>query len=409
MKRRKFLLGVGSAAAAGSALIGSGAFSQVEAQRSVTIQIAEDPNAYLGLDKCQIGGGETPNSSYAHLDDLGHLKVFMDDENPTIGDSPLGDGVNSDSSTWFDNVFQICNQGKEDVCVWIEDSEDWPVVPEGETDAGERRVEFYLGDSRGSSLIGEDNSILLPLGECICVGIRTRTYGLSDGDELLEALDNEIRIVADVDGDCASEVVCGVRGAFNCIQANAAGDGVGSHGIHLENVGETDIFQDVQYVLLDSPDQDDAADDLDPLPPDGTNFEAGESAFPVAGVVAYVPPEGCDVTVGQPRDEWTGIDGAQTLILPEDSDGTVRYDLIEGLTQSRYNTINSISSYSDLVSAFDDDTSDPDPEVPADAYLTQVDYSGYDLSVINTDDISQDGEGEFEQRILDSDIPQCGD
>ncbi|MEF8814169.1 MAG: twin-arginine translocation signal domain-containing protein, partial [Halovenus sp.] len=56
MNRRKFLVGVGSAAAAGSAVLGSGAFTRVEAQRSVTVQVAEDPNAYLGMDKCSIGG-----------------------------------------------------------------------------------------------------------------------------------------------------------------------------------------------------------------------------------------------------------------------------------------------------------------------------------------------------------------
>ncbi|MEF8900809.1 MAG: twin-arginine translocation signal domain-containing protein [Halovenus sp.] len=53
MNRRKFLVGVGSAAAAGSAVLGSGAFTRVEAQRSVTVQVAEDPNAYLGMDTCR--------------------------------------------------------------------------------------------------------------------------------------------------------------------------------------------------------------------------------------------------------------------------------------------------------------------------------------------------------------------
>ena len=200
MDRRKFLVGLGSASVGGSALIGSGAFSRVESQRSVTIQVAEDPDAYLGMDKCRIDGSETPNSSYSSLDDDGHLRILMNDENPTIGDTDLGDGINSDSRMWVDNVFQLCNQGKEDVCVWIEDHDDWPEAPDAYDN--ERRVDFYLGGNRDRSIVGEDKAIGLPLGECVCVGLKTNSKDLSEDDELLDELDNEIRIVADVDGLC---------------------------------------------------------------------------------------------------------------------------------------------------------------------------------------------------------------
>ena len=205
MKRRKFLIGLGSAGIGGSALIGSSAFSRVEAHRSMTIQTAEDPNAYLGMDKCG-GDDPTPNGSYAHLDDLGHLKIFMDDENPTIGESPLGEGVNSDSTSEFDRVFQICNQGKQAVCVWIQDDDAWPRVPDGEKDAGERRVDFYYEDAIGRSIVGEDNKLTLKVGECACVGIVTRTYGLQEGDAPLADLDDEITITATV--ECFEDPGC---------------------------------------------------------------------------------------------------------------------------------------------------------------------------------------------------------
>ncbi|MDR5672522.1 hypothetical protein RH858_05075 [Halalkaliarchaeum sp. AArc-GB] len=201
MDRRRFLVGLGSASVGGSALLGSGAFSRVEAQRSVTIQVAEDPDAYLGMDKCSIGGSETPNSSYAHLDGNGHLEILMNPDNPTIGETDLGEGINSDSRMWADNVFQLCNQGKENACIWIEDYDDELSDPP-EPYEDERRVDFYLGDNRDRSIVGEDNAIGLPLGECVCIGLKTNSKGLSEGDELLEELDNEIRIVADVDGDC---------------------------------------------------------------------------------------------------------------------------------------------------------------------------------------------------------------
>ncbi len=189
MERRKFLIGLGIGSLGGSALIGSGAFSRVASQRAVAIQVAEDPDAYLGLDECDTVHGD----NYVGLDEKGHLYVDIS-ENPNGGE-----GVNSNSRTWFHNVFEICNQGKKDVCIWIADDEDWPTVDEGPYE-GEPRVDFYIGDDDDQSILGPENATLLPLGECVCIGIRTITHGIDANLEetLLDALDDEIVIVADV-------------------------------------------------------------------------------------------------------------------------------------------------------------------------------------------------------------------
>lgn len=207
MRRRKFLLGTAAVSVGGGALLGSGAFTSVESQRTVNAEVVQDPDAYLGMDKCTDDtGSETPNSSFASLDEDGHLQVLLSPDNPTVGSSPLGDGLNSDSDSRFDRVFQLCNQGKEDTCVYIEDDPAWPEVDAGEDvpgeAVGERRVDFYLEDNRNASVVGEDNAIALPLGECRCIGVRTRTYGLSDGAVLLSALDNMVSVVADVGLEC---------------------------------------------------------------------------------------------------------------------------------------------------------------------------------------------------------------
>jgi len=203
MERRKFLIGVGGTAIGGSTLIGSGAFSRIESQRRVKIQVAKDPHAYLGLDGCP----DSPNSSYTNIDNSGHLEVDMSPENMT--DVPenganAGSGVNSDSITHFDNVFQICNQGKDEICVWIDD-EGWPVVDDDDLEDdysdydGDRRVDFYLADDEERSLLGEENAYPLAVGACVCIGIKTNTKGLDEGDQLLDDLGNEIVINADVD------------------------------------------------------------------------------------------------------------------------------------------------------------------------------------------------------------------
>ncbi|WP_254861922.1 DUF1102 domain-containing protein [Halovivax gelatinilyticus] len=193
MQRRKFLIGVGSASIGGSAIVGSGAFSRVESDRAVTIQVAEDPDAYLGLDECDSLHGD----NYVDIDDNGHLYVDIS-ENPNGGE-----GVNSNSRTWFHNVFELCNHGKEDACIWIDRPDEWPVVDEGPYE-GEPRVDFYLGDDDERSILGEENAVEVELGECHCIGIRTITHGIDANDPaaLLDEIDDTITIVADVGGDC---------------------------------------------------------------------------------------------------------------------------------------------------------------------------------------------------------------
>ena len=183
MERRKFLVGVGGTAIGGSALVGSGAFSRVESDRTVKIAVAEDPDAYLGLDECDTLHGD----NYVEFED-GHLKVDIGDFAPD--DDDRGIGVNSNSRTWLDSVFQICNQGKEAAGIWLDAD---PNTAEG----GEDAVKFYRGDDRDRRVDNEDDPIVLDVGECICVGIQTTTHGLSEGDDLLN--DDEITIYADVD------------------------------------------------------------------------------------------------------------------------------------------------------------------------------------------------------------------
>ena len=205
MDRRTLLVGTASAVVGSGAIIGTGAYSRVESDRDATIQVAQDPDAYLGLDRC-----DTPNGEYALIDDNGHLAIEMSPDNEDV----LGDGLNSNSRTFADNVFQITNQGKEEVCVWIQDSDDWPTFD------GERRVQFYVGSSEGASDLDdlEDQSLIsddgsegeaLDVGESICVGVAAVTKDLSEGDRLLADLDDTIQLNADVDGACQEIIAPG--------------------------------------------------------------------------------------------------------------------------------------------------------------------------------------------------------
>jgi len=193
MNRRTFLLGAGSTTIGGTALLGSGAFTRAQSQRRMKIDVADDWEAYLGLDGCP----NSPNRSYTTFDEDGHLAIEMSDENPTDAG---GIGVNSNSRTFFDDVFQICNNGKQPISVWISDDGRWPMYND------ERRVEFYTGSSKGAdrldqldSIIGTPNQRLLQTGECLCVGIATVTKDLDSTDQLLSDIDDEIVIYGDAD------------------------------------------------------------------------------------------------------------------------------------------------------------------------------------------------------------------
>ncbi|MFP8955725.1 hypothetical protein ACLI4Y_03280 [Natrialbaceae archaeon A-CW3] len=164
MKRRQFVLGTGVAAIGGATLIGTGAFSGVVSKRSTKISVAHDRDAYLGLKR-----SDGPNRSYVDYDDKKHLRVRMDKKNPTEGG---GQGVNSDSISWFDNLFHICNQGKEPAKIFMLKAGDEP-----------DRVTFYHGNfSDGYEIVGGQT---LEVSECLEVGLYTYTKDIKAHTQLL--------------------------------------------------------------------------------------------------------------------------------------------------------------------------------------------------------------------------------
>ncbi|SDK20414.1 hypothetical protein SAMN05216226_1433 [Halovenus aranensis] len=213
MKRRNFLAGVAGTAIGGSALLGSGAFSRVESQRQVSIQVANDANAYLGLKLL-----DTPNSNnYVDYDEDGHLFINIADQA-----EGGGQGVNSDSFTYFDGMFELCNQGKAEADISYElpsapadraYGDDY-TAPDSEYD--EQVVTFYYilegGDDPGSAgdriMVQEGQEVPLALGECREMGVRTVTKGvdatvdapLIDGEVVLTANSPEAGQVPDGGG-----------------------------------------------------------------------------------------------------------------------------------------------------------------------------------------------------------------
>ncbi|OYR62888.1 DUF1102 domain-containing protein [Halorubrum ezzemoulense] len=112
MQRRKFVVGLGALASGGAAAIGTGAFTSVEADRSVDVEVAGDANAYLALK--QIPG--EPNSQQYVTNQSGEIGFDFSDSNGNVN----GTGFNPDATTEVDNLLMVANQGTQSAFVSVD-------------------------------------------------------------------------------------------------------------------------------------------------------------------------------------------------------------------------------------------------------------------------------------------------
>ena len=99
MNRRNVLVGLGTIVAGGGAALGTGAFSSVEAERTVNITADADSSALLSIEVTGVIAGSN---------------------NDTI-QFELGNGVNLDATTRFDGSLTLTNNGSNDVDIDITD------------------------------------------------------------------------------------------------------------------------------------------------------------------------------------------------------------------------------------------------------------------------------------------------
>ncbi|WP_169051894.1 LamG-like jellyroll fold domain-containing protein [Halorhabdus amylolytica] len=198
MKRRRFILGLGAATAGGSAMLGSGAFTSVEAERSVTIDVVGDADAFLRLAPCE----DSPNGAYVTGAADGAMAVDLSESNEAVS----GKGVNQESFYVFHDVFEIGNQGTQPVCVDFE--VDVPAIPGPVPDRydfvqGDPAVVFYRGDNPDERITvgeldpGRDGAISLRPGDSQCVGFEVRALGFDSGEDLFNGANLTIHAAAD--------------------------------------------------------------------------------------------------------------------------------------------------------------------------------------------------------------------
>ena len=119
MKRRQILLG-GGATIGGASILGTGAFTSVSAERTVSVAVAGDASAFLGLDATNAANG-----AYAsEQGDDGELVLDFGDISEESRDGTVesgGSGVNQNAVTDFKDVFRVRNQGTQPIEVELKD------------------------------------------------------------------------------------------------------------------------------------------------------------------------------------------------------------------------------------------------------------------------------------------------
>ncbi|WP_353634759.1 hypothetical protein ABSL23_03750 [Halobacterium sp. NMX12-1] len=115
MQRRKFIAGLGSLAAAGAAGIGTGAFTTVQANRSVSVSVASDSDALLAL-TTSYGDENATNADYVSTGDSAASISITD----SVTSGETGAGVNANATTQLNDLFKVVNQGTQAAVVYVD-------------------------------------------------------------------------------------------------------------------------------------------------------------------------------------------------------------------------------------------------------------------------------------------------
>ena len=187
MRRRQFILGLGTIAAGSAAAVGSGAFTSVEADRTISAEVAQDSDAFLELDAPgeaeRSSAGDQVEFEFPSLAE--QTDVDVNEENPQ--------GLGADSVYRFasdvegsDGLLRITNSGTQPIDVFAEQQTTGD-VPE---------VDIF-GVEPETELLTPGNPFKdLEVGVELRVGFEIDTFGVDVQDD---SYDIALTIVADAD------------------------------------------------------------------------------------------------------------------------------------------------------------------------------------------------------------------
>ena len=173
MQRRTFVIGLGALSTGTAAAVGTGAFTSVTADRDVEVAVAEDADAFLSLSP-----SDGANGAFAEQTGDEETIEFDIDEDAEGVD---GSGLNPNATTVIAEIFDIENQGTQEVGVQV-------TADLG--DLGDGEFTIFAGEDTDDDL--SDGWESLDTGEVLSVGVEIVTGDPAD-------LDGTVTIEADAD------------------------------------------------------------------------------------------------------------------------------------------------------------------------------------------------------------------
>jgi hypothetical protein len=110
MNRRQVLAAMGALGGGGAVVTGTGAFTSVAANRDVSVQVADDASALL-----RVAAAGEGNDEYVTTDG-GEFGIDLTGDNATAAG---GGGVNANATTVIADLFEIQNQGTQEIEVEV--------------------------------------------------------------------------------------------------------------------------------------------------------------------------------------------------------------------------------------------------------------------------------------------------
>lgn len=191
MKRRQFVLGLGAVTASGATLLGSGASTSVRADRTISVETAQDSDAFLELDALgaaeRSSAGDVVEFAFPSL-----AERVGDDVNPQ---NPQGLGRDSiyrfaSDVNGSDGLLGITNNGTQLVDVYAEQEQ------KQKTSGDAPVVDIF--DIETGDLLTSGNPGALDVGREVSVGFRIDTTGVDTREH-----DIVLTIVADAEDETA--------------------------------------------------------------------------------------------------------------------------------------------------------------------------------------------------------------
>ncbi|WP_336038249.1 hypothetical protein [Halobacterium yunchengense] len=189
MKRRTFLAGLGATAAGSSAVLGTGAFTSVSADRRLQVEVASDDDALLALTQLGSGFRSAEDGTPEKVEfSFPSMEEQVDDHGLGLGADSVyefdRDADESSTEEPTEGLLRIENQGTQPVTVYSEHQTD-----------SELEVELYDVEDDDETALRDDPA-LLDVGESVDVGFRIRTVGADVGE-----FEETLTIVADQPDD----------------------------------------------------------------------------------------------------------------------------------------------------------------------------------------------------------------